>query len=79
MSGHKRAFKDRILRPCCAIFYWEGVKCLDWVQSIQRALSYIEAHLLDETPDNDSVARQAYSSNANFLRIFSVSCGANNE
>lgn len=50
----------------------EEVKDLDWIQSVQRALNYIEAHLLEEELDNDSVARHVYSSNANFQRIFSI-------
>ena len=48
---------------------------MDWIQSVQRALNHIEAHLLDEDLDNDSVARHAYSSNANFQRIFSIVTG----
>jgi AraC family transcriptional regulator len=51
------------------------VEDLDWIQSIQRALNYIEAHLFDEELDNDNVARQAYSSSANFQRIFSIVTG----
>lgn len=43
---------------------------MDWVQSVQRVLNYIEDHLLDEDLDNESIARYAYSSNANFQRIF---------
>lgn len=48
---------------------------MDWIQSIQRALNYVEAHLFDEELDNDNVARQAYSSSANFQRIFSIVTG----
>lgn len=48
---------------------------MDWIQSIQRTLNYIEAHLLDEELDNDSVARHSYSSNANFQRTFSIVTG----
>lgn len=48
---------------------------MDWIQSVQRSLNYIEAHLLDEELDNDYVARHAYSSNANFQRIFSIVTG----
>jgi len=51
------------------------VKDLNWIQSIQSALNYIEVHLLDEDLDNDTVAKQAYSSNANFQRIFSIVTG----
>jgi AraC-like DNA-binding protein len=48
---------------------------MDWIQSIQHALNYIENHLLDEKLDNNSVARQSYSSNANFQRTFSIVTG----
>lgn len=48
---------------------------MDWIQSIQRALNYMEAHLFDDELDNDSVAREAYSSSANFQRIFSIVTG----
>ena len=43
---------------------------MDWIQSVQRSLRYIEAHLLDEELDNDDVAKNVFSSNANFQRIF---------
>jgi len=48
---------------------------MDWIQNVQRALNYIEANLLDEELNNDSVAKQAFSSNANFQRIFSIVTG----
>ena len=48
---------------------------MDWIQSVQRALNYIEANILDEKLDNDTVAKQAYSSSANFQRIFSIVAG----
>lgn len=48
---------------------------MDWMQSVQRALNYIEANLLGEALDNDLVARQAYSSSANFQRVFSLVTG----
>jgi len=48
---------------------------MDWIQNVQRALNYIEANLLDEKLNNDSVAKQAFSSNANFQRIFSIVTG----
>ena len=48
---------------------------LNWIQSVQRALNYIEAHLLDDDLNNESIAKYAYSSNANFQRIFSIVTG----
>lgn len=48
---------------------------MDWIQSIQHGLNYIESHLLDEELDNNSVARHSYSSNSNFQRTFSIVTG----
>ena len=48
---------------------------LNWIQSVQRALNYIEAHLLEDDLNNESIAKYAYSSNANFQRIFSIVTG----
>jgi len=48
---------------------------MDWIQNVQRALNYIEANLLDEKLNNNIVAKQAFSSNANFQRIFSIVTG----
>jgi AraC-like DNA-binding protein len=48
---------------------------MDWMQSVQHALNYIEAHLLDEELDNDTVVKQIYSSSSNFQRIFSIVTG----
>lgn len=48
---------------------------MDWVESIQRALAFIEAHLLEEGLNNGAVAKEAYSSNANFQRTFGIVTG----
>ena len=48
---------------------------LNWIQSVQRALNYIESHLLEDDLNNERVAKYAYSSNANFQRIFSIVTG----
>lgn len=48
---------------------------VDWIQSIQRAINYIESNLFEEELDNDSVARQAFSSSANFQRMFGMVTG----
>jgi AraC-like DNA-binding protein len=48
---------------------------MDWIQSIQLALNYIESRLLDGDLNNESVARQAYASSANFQRVFSITTG----
>lgn len=59
----------------CTIITFDEVNGLDWIQSIQRALNYIETHLFDEGLDNNNVAKQAYSSSANFQRTFSIVTG----
>ena len=48
---------------------------MDWIQNVQRALNYIEANMFDEELNNEAVAKQAFSSNANFQRIFSIVTG----
>lgn len=48
---------------------------MNWIQSVQRSLSFIEAHLLDEDLTTDCVARNVFSSNAHFQRIFSIITG----
>jgi len=48
---------------------------MDWLKNVQRALNYIEANLFEDGLDNENVAKQAYSSNANFQRIFSIVTG----
>lgn len=47
---------------------------MDWTQSIQRAINYIEAHL-DEDIDYEAVAKEACSSVFHFQRVFGVLCG----
>lgn len=45
-----------------------------WITGIQRALDYVEANILQPI-DYEEVAKQAYSSNFHFQRIFSIMCG----
>ena len=47
---------------------------MDWITGIQRAVDYVEEHIL-EPIDYEEVARQAYSSGFHFQRVFSVLCG----
>ena len=47
---------------------------MDWITGIQRAIDYIEAHLNDEL-DPDVIAREGFSSNFHFQRVFSILCG----
>lgn len=47
---------------------------MDWIQGIQRALDYTEAHLTEEI-DYEAVARQALSSTFHFQRMFGMLCG----
>lgn len=47
---------------------------MNWIQGIQRAVNYIELHML-ETIDYEEAAKQAYSSSFHFQRIFSILCG----
>ena len=47
---------------------------MDWIVGIQRAIDYIEDNLT-ETIDYEEVAKQCYSSNYHFQRVFSILCG----
>ena len=47
---------------------------MEWMEGLQAALDYIEAHLTDEIRAED-VAAQAYVSSFHFQRIFSALCG----
>ena len=47
---------------------------MDWITGIRRAIDYVEAHIT-EPIDYEEVAKQAYSSNFHFQRVFSILCG----
>lgn len=47
---------------------------MNWIQGIQRAIDYVEAHITEEL-DFEAVAKQAYSSSFHFQRIFGILCG----
>lgn len=52
----------------------KGERKMDWITGIQRAIDYVELHIL-ESIDYEEVAKQAYSSSFHFQRIFSILCG----
>ena len=47
---------------------------MDWITGIQKAIDYIEDHILEELDFGD-IARQSFSSPFHFQRVFSVLCG----
>ena len=47
---------------------------MNWIQGIQRAIDYVEAHIT-EPLDLEEVAKQAYSSSFHFQRVFGILCG----
>lgn len=47
---------------------------MDWITGIQRAVDYVESHLM-EPIDYGEVAKRAYSSSFHFQRVFSILCG----
>ena len=47
---------------------------MDWIQGIQRAIDYVEAHITEEI-DFEEIAKQAYSSPFHFQRVFGILCG----
>jgi len=48
---------------------------MDWIDSLQRALGFMEAHLLEEGLDAEAVAKQIYVSGAHFQKIFHIITG----
>ncbi len=47
---------------------------MEWISGMQRALDYIEDHLTEEI-NYAEVARQCFSSEYHFQRVFSILCG----
>lgn len=47
---------------------------MEWIKGIQRAIDYIELNLTEDMNYED-IAKQAYSSQFHFQRIFSIICG----
>ncbi len=47
---------------------------MEWIAGIQKAIDYMEAHLMEEI-DYEMVAKQAYSSVFHFQRVFGILCG----
>ncbi len=47
---------------------------MDWITGLQKAIDYIEDHLLEEI-DYNELAAQSFSSSYHFQRIFSILCG----
>lgn len=62
---------------CCRSWYtgFNGKgKRMDWIQGLQRAIDYMEAHLCEDI-NYEEIAGQAYSSSFHFQRIFHMVCG----
>ncbi len=47
---------------------------MDWINSIQKAIDYIEEHLTDNLEYED-IANECFSSSFHFQRVFSILCG----
>lgn len=47
---------------------------MDWIQSVQKAINYIEDNILNDI-NVEQIAESVYSSSANFQRIFSIITG----
>ncbi len=47
---------------------------MDWITGMQKAIDYIEDHLLEEI-DYEEIAAQSFSSSYHFQRVFSILCG----
>lgn len=48
---------------------------MDWVKSLNRAIDYIEGHLLTDDLSCEDVAKHIYSSSFHFQRVFSLLTG----
>lgn len=44
---------------------------MDWSESLQNAIDYIEEHITEKI-DYEEVAKRAYSSNFHFQRVFTA-------
>ena len=47
---------------------------MDWISGLQRAIDYVETHIIEEI-NYEEVAKYAYSSSFYFQRVFSMICG----
>lgn len=47
---------------------------MEWIAGIQKAIDYMEAHLMEEM-DYEAVAKEACSSVFHFQRVFGIMCG----
>ena len=47
---------------------------MNWIQGLQRAIDYVEAHMTEEI-DFEQAAKQAYASSFHFQRVFGILCG----
>ncbi len=47
---------------------------MDWITGLQRAIDYVEEHLLEDM-DYEAVAAQGFSSSYHFQRVFGILCG----
>ena len=47
---------------------------MEWVKGLQKAIDYIEDHITEDI-DYAEIAKQAYSSNFHFQRVFHIICG----
>lgn len=73
---HRSAQKVTIKNSASYIMnlYGKGVKQLDWITGIQKAIDYIEENLT-ENLDYDKIAEKAFSSSYHFQRVFGILCG----
>ncbi len=66
--------RQEIVFLLCYLVIMERMANMDWIQSMQKAINYIEDNMLEEL-DTEKVAGHVYVSNANFQRIFSLITG----
>lgn len=69
-----RAFNDRNRITQRAIIVLQGVDRMEWVQSLNKAIEYIEDNLENEL-NCDGIAEHIYISSYHFQRVFSLLTG----
>ena len=48
---------------------------MDWIDSLQKALNFMEGHLLEEDLNAERVAKEIYASGAHFQKLFHIVTG----
>jgi len=67
----QRKHKKTGLNTVVSLIYIQGVRAMSWIESIQKAINYIEVHLLEDIT-MEQIAQEVHSSVFHFQRTFSI-------